>query len=122
MIRKIDLLKSKILGNLPIIGILAVAAFFRFYNFPNRISFGFDSARDAFVSLEGAKMPQFPLTGPFISIAPVTTGPWYWIQLILARLIIPSNYAPWLLTAIYSLLMVFVMYLIGKKLEGKRWD
>lgn len=79
---------------------------------------GLDSARDAFVSLYGAKTFQLPLTGPFISIAPVTTGPWYWIQLIFARLLIPTSHAPWLLLGIYATVMIFVMYRIGDLLHG----
>lgn len=98
--------------------ILVVGIFFRFYNYPNRISMGLDSARDAFVSLEGAANLQFPLTGPFISIAPVTTGPWYWTQLILARILLPTSYAPWLLLAIYSTLMIVIMYKIGVLLQN----
>ena len=116
-LRRVKLL---LISNIPFIFIIIVAVFLRFYNFPERVSMGFDSARDAFVSLEGARLLQLPTTGPFISIAPVTTGPWYWFQLILARIILPSNLAPWMLLGIYSVLMVFVMYLIGLTLEGKR--
>lgn len=112
MTKNNDSFKQILTDNLLLIIILALAAYLRFNNFSNRIQMGFDSARDAFVSLEGAKMFQFPLTGPFI--------PWYWIQLILARFVIPSAFAPWLLIAIYSLLMVVVMYFIGKRLAGKR--
>src|SRR3989338_6109351 len=104
---------SSIKKHFPIFLIVCIAIALRFYNYPNRITMGADSARDAFVSLEGARLLQFPLTGPFISIAPVTTGPWYWIQLILARLILPTDYAPWFLLSFYSVLMVIVMYFIG---------
>lgn len=112
---------ASIKQHLPIFLVLCIAITLRFYNFSNRITMGVDSARDAFVSLEGARLFQMPLTGPFISIAPVTTGPWYWIQLILFRLIIPTNYAPWLLLATYSVFMVVVMYYIGILLEGARF-
>lgn len=100
--------------------VLALATFFRFFNFTTRISMGPDSARDAFVALMGAKYLQLPTTGPFISIAPVTTGPWYWIQLIIGRLILPTNYAPWIVIGVYSLSLVIVMYIIGKVLAGRR--
>ncbi len=100
--------------------IIIAAAFLRFYNFTNRISIGTDSARDAFVSLYGAQDFQLPITGPFTSIAPVTTGPWYWTQLILARLILPTPYAPWILLGVYSVFHVFVLYLVGYFIEGKR--
>jgi len=81
---------------------------------------GSDSVRDAIVALEGARTFQLPISGPFVSIAPVTTGPWYWIQLILFRHLLPTNYAPWILIGLCSVLMVVVMYLVGLFLEGKR--
>jgi len=99
--------------------ILVVAAFFRFYNFENRITLGLDSSRDVFVAFEGARTLQLPITGPFISIAPVTTGPWYWIQLILAKLVLRTSFAPWLLLGIFSLATVYIMYRIGTLLAGK---
>lgn len=101
--------------------ILTVGIYFRLYNYPDRISMGLDSARDAFVSLYGAQTKQLPLTGPFISIAPVTTGPWYWIQLILFRMILPTPYAPWLLLAFYSILMICFMKKTGDLLEGQKF-
>jgi len=55
--------------------ILLIALFFRIYNYKDRLSISLDSYRDAFVSLQGAKNLQMPITGPFISIAPATTGP-----------------------------------------------
>lgn len=100
--------------------IFAAAVFLRFFNFTNRITVGLDSARDAFVSLYGAQTIQLPITGPFISIAPVTTGPWYWIQLIFARFIMPTPYAPWILLAIYSTFLIIIIYFIGLQVEGKR--
>jgi len=106
--------------NIPLLTIVFLAVVLRFYNFTERITMGPDSARDAFVSLEGARLLQLPMTGPFISIAPVTTGPWYWFQLIFARIILPTNLAPWILLGIYSVLTVYVLYLIGLTLEGKR--
>lgn len=99
--------------------ILALGIFFRFYQFPERISLGLDSSRDAFVALEGARQIQFPITGPFISITPATTGPWYWNQLIAAKLLLVTPYAPWLVTALYSVGMILVMYKIGALLGGK---
>ena len=98
--------------------IVLFGSYLRLTNYRNRISFGADSARDAFVAIEGANKLQLPITGPFISIAPVTTGPWYWYQLILFRLIFPGLYSPWLYLAILSILMILVMYRIGVLLES----
>ncbi len=99
--------------------IFAVGLFVRFYNYPQRISIDADSSRDASVAWSGAKNLQLPLTGPFISIAPVTTGPWYWWQLIMATIIIPSKFAPWLYLGILSSVLILIAYKIGSQLEGK---
>lgn len=99
--------------------ILAFGAYLRFNNLPNRISLGADSARDAFVTLEGANSVQFPLIGPFTSVAPVVSSPWYWIQLIIAKGILGTGYAPWILIAIYSFLTIVVMYKSGVLLGGR---
>lgn len=101
--------------------ILFIAAYFRFSNFTHRISLGLDSTRDAYVALEGARTLQLPLVGPFTSIAPLTTGPYHWIEITLAKLILVTPYAPWLLMAIFSLLLVVVMYQIGVLLEGRHF-
>ncbi len=100
--------------------ILIVGAYLRFYNFQSRISLSADSARDAFVALEGTRLLQFPIVGPFTSVAPVVSSPWYWIQLIIAEGVLGTPYAPWILIAIYSFLTIIVMYKIGILLEN-RW-
>lgn len=99
--------------------IFFLGGFFRFYNYSNRISMGADSNRDAFVAIYGAEKLQFPLTGPFISITPATTGPWYWYQLIFSRIIFPFELMPWLYLGLISLLLVLIMYRIGVLLESK---
>lgn len=99
--------------------IFIVGLFVRFYNYPQRISVDADSSRDASVAWSGARNLQLPLTGPFISIAPVTTGPWYWWQLIMATIIIPSKLAPWLYLGILSSGLILIAYKIGVLLESK---
>lgn len=99
--------------------IIVVGGFFRFYRYSERVTFDADSGRDAFVAIEGARSIQMPLTGPFISIAPVTTGPWYWYQLILFRFTVRSIYSPWIYLGILSMLMILIMYRIGVLLESK---
>ncbi len=100
--------------------ILLVSIFFRFYNTPARYGFDFDPTRDALVSQYGAENLKFPLIGPKSGIAPFTFGPWYYYQIIGARLLIPVDYAPWIYIGITSVLTVLVMYFIGKKLEDKK--
>lgn len=107
-------------GNTLLILIMFIGLFLRFHKFTDRISLGLDSARDAFVALEGARQWQFPLTGPFISIAPVTTGPWYWTQLIMAKIILGTSYSPWVLIGFYSSFFILIMYLIGKRVKNQK--
>ncbi len=99
--------------------ILTVGLFVRFYRFPERISLDSDSGRDAFVAWSGAKSLQLPLTGPFTSIAPMVTGPWFWWQLIVATIVLPSKLAPWLYIGILSTFLILVVYKIGCLLEGR---
>lgn len=101
--------------------ILIIASFLRFYNFPTRISFDRDASLDALVSRYGSTSLQFPLVGPFSSAAPITTGPWYYYQMIITGIILPTPYAPWISFALTSILMVFAMYKIGTILIGKRF-
>lgn len=100
--------------------LLAIGAFLRFYNYENRISLGWESARDYFVSDVGWGEKQLPLTGPWASIAPLTIGPWFWYFLILSRFFIPSLYAPWIAVGLASLSVTLIMYRIGVLLEDER--
>lgn len=99
--------------------IFIIGVFLRFYNYSERITIDADSSRDAFVAWSGAENLQLPLVGPFISIAPATTGPWYWWQIIFATIIIPSKLAPWLYLGILSSALILIAYYAGVLLEGK---
>ncbi|MBI4999397.1 glycosyltransferase family 39 protein, partial [Candidatus Gottesmanbacteria bacterium] len=104
-----------------ILGLLIVMGFFLiFYDFENRFSLGWESNRDFVISDIGFQEKQLPLTGPWASIAPLTTGPWYWYYLILSRVFIPSSYAPWIMIGLTSVATVFVMYKIGVLLENEK--
>ncbi len=100
--------------------ILFIAVFFRFYNTPSRYGFDFDPTRDILVSIYGAQHLQFPLTGPESGVGPFTFGPWYYYQLIIAEMLLPFDYAPWIYIGITSVITVFVIYKVGELLEGKR--
>lgn len=113
------MLKKKRIYLAVLVLIIFVGGFFRFYRYSERITFDADSGRDAFVAIEGSRNLQMPLTGPFISIAPVTTGPWYWYQLILFRFAVRSIYSPWIYLGILSILMMLIMYRIGVLLESR---
>ena len=102
-------------------GIILIAIFFRFYNTPLRYTIGYDSSRDAFVALEGARQLQLPLTGPFSSLGPFTFGPWYYIQLILFTALTHIPNAPWVYMGVSSVLFVLVMYKVGELIQDKRF-
>lgn len=106
--------------NILLFTIILLAVLLRFYNYPNRISFDRDASLDALVARSGSANFQFPLTGPFSSAAPITTGPWYYYQMIVTNLVVPSVYAPWISFAISSLILVLAMYRVGFLLKDKR--
>jgi Dolichyl-phosphate-mannose-protein mannosyltransferase len=99
--------------------ILLLAVFVRFFNFSNRIYIGNEQSRDFFVSLVGFLEWQLPLTGPWTSIGPITTGPWYWYYLILMRFFIPHMLSPYIAVALSSLATVAVMYKLGSLLVDR---
>ncbi len=93
--------------------IVLVGLFLRINDFSNRIYIGNEQGRDFFISLVAAQELQLPMTGPWSSIGPITTGPWYWYYLILMRHLIPHMLSPWIATTIASLLTIPIMYKIG---------
>lgn len=101
--------------------ILLLGAYLRLVNYSNRVSLDRDASLDSLVAFSGSRELQLPLTGPFSSAAPITTGPWYYYQMIFAYLVIPSVYAPWISFALSSVFMILVMYLVGKKLQGENF-
>src|SRR3990167_8842413 len=100
------------------LGILLLGAFLRFYNYPFRYGLGEETIRDAVIGIEGARQLQFPLTGSFSSLGPFTFGPWYAYQLIVFYLVFPFVYSPWIYLSIISVFYIFIMYKIGKILNG----
>lgn len=105
--------------NFILLGIILVAIIFRFYNFPMRYGLGDETVRDAVIGIEGARQLQLPLTGSFSSAGSFTFGPWFYYQMILAYLLIPSHYSPWIYLSAISVLCVLIGYKIGEYLDGK---
>jgi len=102
-----------------LLGIILLGTFLRFYNYPYRYALGEETIRDAVIGIEGARQLQFPLTGSFSSLGPFTFGPWYAYQLIIFYLIFPSVYSPWIYLSIISVLYIFIIYKVGKILNGE---
>ncbi len=119
--KKMEAVKKLFLKINPLFYILILAFFLRFWNFENRIVLIGDASRDAIVALEGARQFQLPLLGPFSSAGPFTFGPWYFWFLIVSKIIFGHFLTPWVLVGTASLLFVFVMYLIGVQLRGKKF-
>lgn len=101
--------------------ILLLGIFLRIYNIPFRYSLGEETVRDAVIGIEGARQLQFPLTGSFSSLGPFTFGPWYAYQLIIATLVMRSNYSPWIYLTLASVLYLFIIYKIGEILRGRNF-
>jgi hypothetical protein len=117
----INYFKSQKLQFYILLGIILLGTFLRFYNYPYRYALGEETIRDAVIGIEGARQLQFPLTGSFSSLGPFTFGPWYAYQLIIFYLIFPSVYSPWIYLSIISVLYIFLMYKIGKILNGENF-
>lgn len=94
--------------------IIIIGAALRLYNAPYRYALGEETVRDAVVGIEGARELQAPLTGAFSSLGPFTFGPLYGYQLIVASLLIPTLYAPWIYMTMLSIAYIFVIYKIGR--------
>lgn len=104
-----------------LLGIIILAAFLRFYNFPYRYGLGEETVRDAVIGIEGAREFQFPLTGAFSSLGSFTFGPWYAYQLIIFTKIFSNIYSPWIYLSIISVIYIFVIYKIGELIKGKNF-
>ena len=98
------------------ITILIGGIFFRFYGTPDRFGFDKDPTRDALVTLYGARHGVFPLVGPASGIASFTFGPWYYYELILFSMILPTPYAPFYFIPLFSVSLIILMYFIGKEI------
>lgn len=92
----------------------------RFWFFPTRYNLGSDHSRDAMVASEAVRQLQLPANGPFSSVGPITFGLWYYYLNILSVIIIPSEWAAWIMIGLISTVMIIIMYEIGRILDGKK--
>lgn len=100
--------------------ILFVATIFRFYNFSNRWALAGDQAHFALAGKYMLHAKLLPLLGPFSSAGPFQTGgEWYWFVALGSMLGFLGVPAPWVFLNITYVVFVFLMIIIGKKLEGK---
>lgn len=104
-----------------VIFILLLGFFLRFYNFENRWSLGNDDSRDISIAREALDRGEWPLIGSFSSAGPFVFGPFFYWTLMLGFILLPGNfYAPVIVTAISSGLVVAVLMYAGYLLGGRR--
>lgn len=104
---------------LSVFAVIAIAALFRFWDFPNRYGLWSDQARDAIVGRVSIAHRTLPLIGSFSSAGPFTFGPyWYW-QSALMNLISPTHMGYWIGMGIASLFMIVLLMWIGEKIGGR---
>lgn len=100
--------------------ILILAIFLRFYNYENRWGLAYDQARDALVAREALRQHKIPVLGPFSQAGSFVMGPiWYWLVALATSVYPNSILTPWVILTISYVLVVYIMILIGKELDGK---
>lgn len=103
-----------------IILIVVLAAFLRFYNYPQRFGLAHDQAAFAITARHALEFLQLPLLGPFSSGGPFQTGgEWYWLIMLGTVLYPPAVILPWVFLTALTVLAVFLMIILGKELINK---
>jgi len=97
--------------------LVIIGFYFRFHNFPVKYAFDFDPSRDALIAYYGARNFSFPLIGAASGLGAFSFGPWYYWQIIIISLLVPSLWAPWIYIGLFSMAFLLVMYKIGELLE-----
>ena len=105
------------------LGITLVLAFvLRFANYFNRWGLAYDQARDVIVSSYALAHHLIPLTGPFSSAGQFVYGPqWVWIVSLFVAVFPGSVLTPWIIQTLLYVLMVLMMFLIGKEIFGRNF-
>ncbi len=100
---------------------MLLAVFLRFVNYFNRWGLAYDQARDIIVSTFALTHHLLPLTGPFSSAGQFVYGPqWVWIVSLFVAF--PGGVlTPWIIQTLLYVLMVLIMFLIGKEIFGKNF-
>lgn len=101
--------------------IVLFGAFLRFWGFPNRYGFDIDATRDAILTQYATLHNLWPLIGPISALGSFNFGPWYYYQLILFQHVFPFAYAPWVYISLTSVVVIFVMYKIGREIFNKEF-
>ena len=105
-----------------LISTLLLATSLRFINYFNRWGLAYDQARDVIVSTYALAHHLIPITGPFSSAGQFVYGPqWVWIVSAFVAVFPGAIMTPWIVQTLLYVLMVAVMFLIGKEIFGKNF-
>jgi hypothetical protein len=101
--------------------VLLLAIILRFFNYFNRWGLAYDQARDVIVSAYALSHHLIPLIGPFSSAGQFVYGPqWYWILMAMVLISGFTVMGPWIIQTLLFVLVVLLMYLIGKEISDKK--
>lgn len=117
MLKKIKKYQAQILLGL----IFLLALVLRFWWFPENVYFGYDQARDAFVSQEIYQNKDFKIIGPSAGKEGLYHGPLYWYLIGPVYLLFQGNPAgPLAFISLLNALGVFLVYYFGKNLFDQK--
>ncbi len=107
------------------IGLLAVTILtiiLRFYNYGQRWGIAYDQAHDALVARYATATLNFPLVAPFSSGAQFQdSGIWYWFLMVPTFLFRDHMLAPWIFTAVFSIIFVLGIYYFACELIDEKF-
>lgn len=106
--------------SISIIVILLLATLFRFYNYHQHWGLGNDDARDALIGRVALERKELPIIGPFSSAGPFVFGPLFYWVIMASYILLPFAFtAPWIITGLTSVAVVFILMQIGKTIGGR---
>lgn len=113
-------LKDQKILFLLLVGILALAAFLRFYKLPEYMTFLGDEGRDAIVVKGILVDHHFPLIGPPTSVGNIYLGPLYYYMMASSMAIFWLNpVAATGMNALVGVITVYLVYYLGKIWFGR---
>lgn len=115
--------KKKILAkqSFLLFAIFAIALLIRFWWFSENVYFGFDQARDAFISQKIYLEKDIKIIGPSVAKEGLFHGPLYWYLIGPLYLIgIGNPTTPLAFISLVNALGVFLIFLLGERLFNKR--
>ncbi|MCX6724504.1 MAG: glycosyltransferase family 39 protein, partial [Candidatus Shapirobacteria bacterium] len=101
--------------------ILILAAFLRFWQLPEYMTFLGDEGRDALAVKRMIVDHKFRLIGPVTSVGNMYLGPLYYYLMLPAMMVSRlSPIGPAMMVALLSVLTTFLIYFYGRELIGKK--